>query len=487
MRKSVFITGATGVMGKASLDAILARGDRDVRLLVRDSKKNRRLLAPYFGREDVAVVWGDLMNPSDVEEALGQATTVLHMGGMVSPMADRFPEKTLKVNVEGTRNVVEAVKKRPDRDEVALVYIGSVAQTSDRMPPLHWGRAGDPVMAAEFDYYGLSKILAEKVVAESGLKRWVSLRQTGILHPGLFLRGNNPITFHVPLRGVLEWTTVEDSGRLMAGVCGDDVPKSFWRNFYNIGSGAAYRLTNYEFERLILGAVGSPAPEKIFETNWFATRNFHGCWFADSDRLNEIIPFRANIPVDEYFRRMVRKAPLWTRLAPLAPAQLVKRMMRKVARTPGDGTLYWLEHDYCEDRIRAFFGSREERDTIPGWDAIDLSRPSDTPVLLSHGYDESKPDSALTIEDCREAARFRGGECLSAAMQPGNLDTPMRWRCAEGHEFSMTPRLVLKGGHWCPDCLPSYSPPGLPSTWRYRAQASRNPFLSQLLTPSGQL
>lgn len=472
--KTVFITGATGVMGRASLDAVLARGDCRVRLLVRDSRKNRRMLRPYLRRGDVEVVWGDLLDASAVVEALGDASVVMHMGGMVSPMADRFPDRTLKVNVEGTANVVDAVKARPDRDEVRLFYIGSVAQTSLRNPPCHWGRAGDPLVAAEFDHYGLSKILAERVVASSGLRRWVSLRQSGILHPGLFLRGSDPITFHVPLRGALEWATVEDSGRLMAALCADSLPDELWRGFFNIGSGAPYRLTNYEFECLILRAVGSPRPERIFEPSWFATRNFHGCWFADSDRLEELVPFRAGTPVDEYFRQMVRRAPWWTRLAPLAPAPLVKRMMRKVAMTKDHGTLDWFARTDKEDHIRAFFGSREERDAIPTWKDIDLSRPSEVPQLLSHGYDDSKPDAELGLDDCRRTAEFRGGRCLAAAMEPGAVDEPVDWECAGGHRFSATPRMVLRGGHWCPSCLP---PP-----WNPRQEAARNPFLAQLFS-----
>lgn len=473
MKKTVFITGATGVMGRASLDAVLARGDCRVRLLVRDSIKNLKLMRPYMEAKSVEIVWGDLLDASAVRNAVGDADIVLHMGGMVSPMADRFPEKTMKVNVEGTRNVVEAVKAGKDPDSVRLVYIGSVAQISDRSEPNHWGRTGDPVMASKFDFYGLSKIRAERVVAESGLKHWVSLRQSGILHPGLFLRGSDPITFHVPLRGVLEWATVEDSARLMAALCGDGIPESFWRKFYNIGSGKEYRLTNYEFEKLILGAVGSPSPEKVFETDWFATRNFHGCWYLDSDKLNVIVPFRENVPVEEYFRKMVKKAPWWVKLAPLAPAPVVKGMMKKVAKTKDYGTLDWIARSDCEDRIEAFFGSREERDSIPGWKDFDLSRPSESPRILSHGYDETKSDGDLTIEDMREAAAFRGGKCVSLEMEDGDLHTPLEWECAYGHRFKSTPVTVLKGGHWCPDCLPA--------PWRYEEEAKRNPFLAQVV------
>lgn len=475
MRKTVFITGATGVMGKASLDAILARGDCRVRLLMRDSKKNRKSMKRYASRDDVEIIRGDLLDIDSVKRALGDASVVLHLGGMVSPAADRFPEKTLKVNVEGTKNVIDAIKSRSDRDEVKLVYIGSVAQISNRMEPNHWARTGDPVMAAEFDYYGLSKILAEREVAESGLRYWVCLRQTGILHPGLFLRGSDPITFHVPLRGVLEWATVEDSARLMAGICSDSVPEDFWRKYYNIGSGEAYRLSNYEFEQLILSAIGSPEPEKIFETDWFATRNFHGCWFLDSDILNDIIPFRENLPVREYFKKMVKKAPWWTRLAPLAPAPVVKIMMWKVAKTPDYGTLDWMGRKDCEEKIKAFFGSREEREGIPGWDEMDLSRPSENPRILSHGYDESKEDAGISLEDCRQAAAFRGGRCLSESMVEGDLFSPLEWECARRHRFSASPSLILKGGHWCPECMPA--------PWRYEEEAEVNPFIAQIISP----
>lgn len=457
----------------STLKEFSQRLDRfELRILARDSKKNRRVLKRFEEMEGVSVVWGDLMNKEDLRRGIEGVDYVLHMGGMVSPAADRYPEKTLKVNIGGTRNLVEVIKEQPDADRIGMVYVGSVAQMSDRQPPFHWGRTGDPMMPAVYDYYGVSKVAAEREVVESGLKKWVSLRQSGILHPGLFERGSNPITFHVPLQGVLEWATVEDSGRLMANICEEGVPEAFWNHFYNIGSGADYRLTNYEFECMILKAVGSPKPEKIFETDWFATRNFHGCWFVDSDKLESMVPFREKVPVEDYFRRMVKRAPKWVRLAPLAPPPVVKLMMKKVALSTDLGTLDWIGREDKEDWIEAFFGSREERDRIPGWGDLDLTRPSETPRLLDHGYDETKPESQLDIEDMRQAAAFRGGKCLSESMIRGDLSSPLEWECASGHKFRATPALVLLGGHWCKECSPE--------PWRYKEQRRLNPFMAQL-------
>ncbi|MDE5874179.1 MAG: NAD(P)-dependent oxidoreductase, partial [Muribaculaceae bacterium] len=172
------------------------------------------------------------------------------------------------------------------------------------------------------------------------------------------------------------------------------------------------------------------------------------------------------------FKRMKRAMPWWMNLTPLAPAFLIKWGMKQVAKTKDYGTLDWLSRDDCEEKIEAYFGSREEQSGIGGWKEFELRRPSENPLRLSHGYDETKPETELCIDDMREAARFRGGECLSDKMAKGDLDTPLKWRCAFGHEFEATPRLVLKGGHWCKDCLPA--------PWRYAEEARVNPFLAQV-------
>ena len=56
---------------------------------------------------------------------------------------------------------------------------------------------------------------------------------------------------------------------------------------------------------------------------------------------------------------------------------------------------------------------------------------------------------ALTIEDMRELARARGGRCLSRRYR-GDL-IPLRWRCAEGHEWEACQGNVRRGT-WCPHC-----------------------------------
>lgn len=484
-RITVFLTGATGTMGSAGLQELLKFPERyHVRVLARGSKKNRKQLAPYGDR--IEVIWGDLCCYDDVLRGVSGSDIVLHTGGMVSPKADYLPEATRKINLGAAENIRDAVLAQGDK-QPKVVYIGSVAQMGDRREPLHWGRAGDPICVSRYDHYGITKVLAERILTDSGIRRWVSLRQSGILYPAI-LKNYDPIMFHVPLRGVLEWATVEDSGRLLERVCRPEVPEAFWNRYYNIGSGAQYRISNYEFECLLLEAIGCPPPEKIFEPKWFATRNFHGMWYLDGDVLENFLHFRANVPVKDYFEAMSRSRSLpvgiriakATRAARLFP-HLVKAAMAALAHRKGLGTQDWIKTDN-QERIKTYFGSMEAWRAIPDWKHADLSHPSEEAVLLDHGYDESKPMEAFTLEDMQKAAALRGGQCLSASMVQGDWDTPLEWKCARGHVFKASPRLVLLGGHWCPDCFPW--PYGEhPRPWNWEDEARVNPFFAQIWAP----
>lgn len=166
-KKTIFLTGATGNMGWAGFQELYGRKDRfDITILARPSKKNRRLLRRYADDPSVRIVWGDLMNYYDVLEGVRGADYVLHVGGMVSPQADYYPEKTLKVNVTAAENIVKAVLAQPGRDNIKVVYIGSVAQCGDRMGQVQWGRTGDPVYASKYDMYSVSKCRAEKIFSD---------------------------------------------------------------------------------------------------------------------------------------------------------------------------------------------------------------------------------------------------------------------------------------------------------------------------------
>ncbi|OHT02691.1 hypothetical protein TRFO_30129 [Tritrichomonas foetus] len=502
-KKTVLVTGATGVMGQATLESLLDKVYSGipikVRVLARSSSINRKKLEKYQTLYNIKnecrfeIVWGDFLNYNDVLKSINGADYVLHIGGLVSPAADTLPYLTNRVNIESAENIIKAINEQPNKDEIKVCYIGSVAETGSRNYPIHWGRTGDPIKVSIFDHYGVSKVIAERVFAESGLKNWVVLRQSAILHHGL-LHHMDPIIFTVPMNGVLEWCTVEDSGRLMANLISKDIngelPKEFWKRFYNIGSGENYRLTNYEFESHIFGSIGfgSKSVNEIFAPHWFASKNFHGHFYSDGDVLENYLHFRENLPTTTYFERMATKCHFFYRIPKYIPHKkiitfFVKPFMWMIASTKTHGSLDWIKTNN-EKHITASFGSRADYNLIPhDWESFNLrvyntSLNDSSNYFINHGFNESKPVDELDINDMKEAAIFRGGEVISQTMKIGDLNTKLKWKCGHcGKTFTASPNLILFGGHWCPHCfIPSKS-------WDYDSIARSNPFFAQVWYP----
>ena len=465
-RKTVLLTGATGNMGREAVKRLADLGDAvRLRILVRPEERTHPVVHDVERRKLADIAWGDLTDTDAVQAAVDGADVVLHVGGLVSPLADHLPPaQVTAVNVGGARNIVAAIKATGGANRTRLVYIGTVAQTGSRNAPIHWGRTGDPIKLSTYDHYAVTKTQAEAIVAESGLRRWVSLRQSGMTHFDMW-KMFDPIMFHNPLNGVFEWSTANDSGRLMAAICSDDVPDALWRGFYNIGGGAASRIVNHRFM-----ARTMPTYHNVLRPHWFATRNFHGQWYVDSDRLQALVPFREQ-SLDAYLAEAPRHMPWIARTFPKVFPGAVRKRIEGLAAAPG-GSLHWFAQDE-QDKIRAYFGSRDAWDAIPrDWDSFVFADPSREPSLLDHGYDETRLPHHWTGADLASVAAFRGGRCDATA-----TDDPFAavgWTCARGHSFAMSPNLMLRGGHWCPTCMVD------PTT--YDATAERSPFFAQVWT-----
>lgn len=477
--KKIFLTGASGSMGSMGLREILKDEENTVTALVLPTEKDREIMKAYQGNPRVKIHWGDLTHYKDVEACVKGSDIVLHVGAFVSPAADDHPGLAMKINYGSTVHIINAIKAQPNRDHIKLVYIGTVAETGDRMPPIQWGRVGDPLKPSVHDYYAVSKIAAERAVIESGLRYWVSLRQTGILSEKM-AKIEDSIMFHNCLDNVLEYVTDKDSGILLRNVC-QELPEDFWCHIYNIGGGAACRVSCYHMLKEMFGRIGITNLDDALEGNWFAIRNFHGQYYLDGDKLNDYLHFRSgdleyfykiyldNLGSTATLARFLTKIPGGRKLIGSA----MKKRFRKLAMGER-GTMNFIINKR-KDFIDPFFISEDEWRKIPKISKMHHFENWDKVVPIDHGYDESKPQSELAISDMKGAAKFRGGKCLSDSMPKGDLTFKLTWKCAIGHEFEASSRLVLEGGHWCPQCERE--------SWNYHEIAKVNPFFAQVWYP----
>ena len=477
-RKTIFMTGATGNMGSSALKMLTAPeySRFSLRLLVLPDKLSRRRIKPYLKHDNITIIWGDVTRYEDVLAGVTGADYVLHVGALIPPASDYKPDLAQKVNYHGTLNIIKAVKAQPNINDIRLVFIGTVAEVGSRLPPVHWARIGDPIMISRFDAYAESKVLAERAVIESGIPHWVSLRQTAMLHVNLF-KHLDPILYHHPLNTHIEWVTAADSARILLRICErNDLPEHFWNRVYTIGGGADFRKTNAEFMEKGFKLMGIRNFHRVVNPNWFAAKNFHGCWFLDSDILNSILDYRRDT-FNGFFREAERALSFRRRIlrifTRIMPSFIIKYVvMRPIALAP-HGTLHSLKLHTAET-INALWGSLSLWKKQPKqWKGLQIDR-NPPACMVSHGYNEGKDTALLSLKDMSSAAAFRGGKCLSGSMKPGDISSPLLWECSSGHTFSASPRLILHAGHWCPYCDINSAD--------YSALGERNSFLEQVIT-----
>jgi uncharacterized protein (TIGR01777 family) len=115
----VVVTGATGVLGRALVGALLARGD-EVVALSRDERRARQVL----GARVEPYAWPSPTDAPPPEDALAGADAVVHLLG--EPVAQRWTteakERIRRSRVDGTRSLAQGLLAlAPDRRPGTLV------------------------------------------------------------------------------------------------------------------------------------------------------------------------------------------------------------------------------------------------------------------------------------------------------------------------------------------------------------------------------
>jgi CDP-glucose 4,6-dehydratase len=112
--RPVFVTGGTGLVGSALVEALLQLGSEIV-CLVRDWVPQSELMRSG-NLERVRVVRGSICDQEVLERALGdyEIDTVFHLAAQTTvSVANRNPCETFESNVAGTWNLLEAARRSP--------------------------------------------------------------------------------------------------------------------------------------------------------------------------------------------------------------------------------------------------------------------------------------------------------------------------------------------------------------------------------------
>jgi len=406
-------------------------------------------------------------------------------------MADHDFEGTHQTNNIGVKCLLRAIERQ--KEQPKLVHISTVGIYGNRDYHHPWGRVGDPLLPSPYDVYSIEKLKGERAVLESRVNTWAVLRQTGVLHANL-LQDNisDGLLFHTPYNVPIEWVTAHDSGVLLKNLLHQDyngtLDPDFWKKVYNIGGGEENRVTGYETFQEGFGIIGVTT-ESFMKPNWNATRNFHCMWYLDSYVLNDYFNFQSE-SIHGFWQNIL-ETHKYFKAAKIIPAKTLSKLVLGPLLKDENAPWHWVQTGSV-GRVTAAFGSMEDFNNLPSewenfnvlakgktWEGetIDYADMKDfakaNRYKLDHGYDESKPDSELDIEDMRQAAEFRGGKCVSESMVKGDLYTPLEWETHAGKKFILSPYAVIKAGHW--DAVSD-----LPEPWNYDELAKTNKFYAQI-------
>lgn len=260
----VLLTGAFGNVGISTLNELIRQGHQ-VRCFDVPTRINRKTARRY--RNQVELYWGDLRSADDVNHAVQGQDTAIHLAFIIPTLSitgikcEEKPNLAYKVNVQGTRNLIQALESSPQSTRIIFSSSLHVYGRTQHCPPPRM--TTDPVYPIE--HYSRHKITCESMLKTSSLQ-WLIMRFAAVLPLNLHL---DPGMFDVPLNNRMEFIHTRDVGLAMTNAVASD---AVWGKTLNIGGGLACQYYYYEIVEKIMTSIGlDMLPESAFGTVPFCT------------------------------------------------------------------------------------------------------------------------------------------------------------------------------------------------------------------------
>ncbi|MHA1441704.1 MAG: NAD-dependent epimerase/dehydratase family protein, partial [Candidatus Heimdallarchaeota archaeon] len=175
----ILLTGAFGNVGTSTLNELVKHNHhiRCFDIPTKRNKKKARKFKNFQGK--IEFFWGDLRNSSDVDKAVEDREVIIHLGAIIPPLANSKPEIAEPVNIGGTKNILNAMKKQANPPR--LLFSSSVATYGDvRHKGLDYIiQIDDEFNPSPHDHYARHKVKCEDMIRKSGLE-WVIFRFSAI-------------------------------------------------------------------------------------------------------------------------------------------------------------------------------------------------------------------------------------------------------------------------------------------------------------------
>ena len=253
----VLVTGGAGKLGSLVVQTLVHQGHT---VHVFDLPQvNYSAIANLPNLE---IFKGDILDPQQIQAACDGVEVALHLAAILPPFSEQNPQKTLQVNVEGTKQLTKALEAA---SQAPLVFSSSVSvygRTQHDPQPI----TIDHRLQAS-DIYSESKILAETVVHQSSLKH-IMLRISGI-YAAVPFEFPSPVQFKADQR--VEFIARADVVTAVTTA----IEHTSANHIFNIAGGVSWRMTGSTFVDRVFKGFGVPGeveyPPEYGFFDWYDT------------------------------------------------------------------------------------------------------------------------------------------------------------------------------------------------------------------------
>ncbi len=133
-KNRILITGGTGFIGSHLCEYYVQKGYKVTSFDRYNVNYDLGNLHNSAFKKDINFIFGDIRDYDSVEKAFKNQDTILHLAALIGiPYSYNSPLAYLKTNVEGTYNVLEAVKKK-SIDQVIITSTSEVYGSAQYLP-----------------------------------------------------------------------------------------------------------------------------------------------------------------------------------------------------------------------------------------------------------------------------------------------------------------------------------------------------------------
>ena len=300
--KQIFITGGAGFIGSTLIGRLIDQN----RIVVYDDFRRDALSEKVFANHaNLTIVKGNILDASALEKAMQGAQIVVHCAAIAGiDTVIKKPTETIRVNMLGTANVLEAAKKLPDLERLidfsTSEVFGQSAFRADESQTTHIGTVGEARWT-----YAVSKLAAEHLTKayhqEFGMPT-VTLRPFNIYGPGQVGEGairtfilralkDQEIEIHGDGNQIRAWCFIDDFiDGLMRAIVN---PKAIGESF-NIGNARAV-VTIFGLAQTIVRVLKSKSNIKFTHKNYVDVE----LRVPSVSKARELIDFDASVDLEE--------------------------------------------------------------------------------------------------------------------------------------------------------------------------------------------